>query len=165
MIPFRAPGVNVGLVALTQILIGLASAVLTTCVQLAVMVPVTHQEIAVVLAILGLFGSIGSGIGISISGAIWNNLLRQKLREHLPEESKKLTPVIFADIKKQLAYKWGTPEREAIVTAYGIILRYMCIAGICFVPLCLACIWVWKDVNVKKIEETEEDKQTRGNVW
>jgi hypothetical protein len=32
------------------------------------------------------------------------------------------------------------------------------------VPLCLACIWVWKNTNIKKLEK-EEGKQTKGTVF
>lgn len=128
------------------------------------MVPVTHQEIAAVLAIQGLFGSIGSSIGVAIAGAIWNNVLPQKLAEKLPEASKELAPTIFASLESQLGYAWGSPEREAIVAAYGVVQRYMVIAGICFAPFCLLSIWIWRNVNVKTLEE-KHGKQTKGTVW
>jgi hypothetical protein len=128
------------------------------------MVPVTHQEIAAVLAIQGLFGSIGASIGIAIAGAIWTNVLPGELFERLPEASKDLSASIFADITLQLGYEWGSPEREAIVAAYGAVQRYMVIAGVAFAPMCLISIFIWRKVNVKKLEE-EHGKQTRGTVW
>ena len=128
------------------------------------MVPVTHQEIAAVLAIQGLFGSIGSSIGIAIAGALWTNILPQKLEEHLPEAVKGEAAAIYASITTQLGYEWGSPEREAIVRAYGDVQRYMVIAGVCFTPFCLASIWFWRNVNVKKLEE-KYGKQTKGTVW
>lgn len=164
LLPFRTPNTSVGLVAFTQILVGLGSGIFATCVQLAIMVPITHQEIAAVLAIQGLFGSIGSAIGIAIGGAIWNNVLPEELYKRLPEASKELSASIFADITVQLGYEWGSPEREAIVDAYGAVQRYMVIAGVAFAPMCLLSIFIWKNVNVKKLEE-EHGKQTRGTVW
>lgn len=52
------------------------------------MAPVTHQEIAVVLAIWGMFGTVGSSIGSSIAGGTWNNVFLSTLLRNLPDESK-----------------------------------------------------------------------------
>jgi hypothetical protein len=40
----------------------------------------------------------------------------------------------------------------------------MVIAGVAFMPLCIASIFVWKNINVKKLEE-EKGKQTKGMVF
>lgn len=150
--------------AFTQILVGLGSGIFATCTPLAIMSPVTHQEIASVLAVQSLFGSIGASIGIAIAGAMWNNIMPGQLLARLPEESKDLAATIFGDITLQLGYEWGSPEREAIVGAYGDVQRKMAIAGACFVPLCLASIYFWRNINVKELEE-REGKQTRGTVF
>lgn len=128
------------------------------------MVPVTHQEIAVVNAIWGLFGSFGSSIGYAIAGAMWNNILPGQLLQRLPESSKADYRTIFGDITVQSSFADGTPERDAVVGAYADVQRKMVITGACFVPLCLACIWVWKNTNIKKLEK-EEGKQTKGTVF
>jgi hypothetical protein len=88
LIPFRTPTTSPGVLAFTQVLVGLGTGIFATCAQLAVMVPVTHQEIAAVTALFGLFGSFGSSIGYAIAGAMWNNILPQQLYERLPEASK-----------------------------------------------------------------------------
>ncbi|KAJ6142553.1 hypothetical protein N7471_002006 [Penicillium samsonianum] len=56
LVPFRALDTHVGLLTMIQILVGLGSCLFTVCRQLAIMAMVTHQEIAVVMAILGLSG-------------------------------------------------------------------------------------------------------------
>ncbi|USP81792.1 siderophore transporter [Curvularia clavata] len=164
LIPLRAPSTNPGVLAFTQILVGLGTGFFVTCAQLAVMVPVTHQEIAVINAIWGLFGSFGSSIGYAIAGAMWNNILPQQLLMRLPESKKADYRTIFGDITVQMSFLDGTPERDAVVGAYADVQRKMVITGACFVPLCLACIFVWKNINVKKLEE-EKGKQTKGNVF
>jgi len=154
----------VGILVLTQILNGLGSGIFATCGQLAVMAPVTHQEIAAVMAIWGLFGSIGAAVGFAIAGAMWNNILPTQLYNRLPEESKDQSAAIFASIVTQLSYADGTPERDAIVGAYADVQRKMVIAGACFIPLCLGCIYLWRNINVKKLER-EQGKQTKGTVF
>jgi MFS family permease len=164
LIPFRTPDANPGVLAFTQVLVGLGTGIFATCAQLAVMVPVTHQEIAAVNAIWGLFGSFGSSIGFAIAGAMWNNILPAQLYERLPEASKVNTTLIFGAIAEQLVFLDGTPERDAVVGAYQHVMRLMVITGVCLVPFCMASIYLWKNINIKKLEE-EKGKQTKGTVF
>lgn len=164
LIPFRVPSTSPGVLALTQVIVGLGTGIFATCAQLAVMVPVTHQEIAAVNALWGLFGSFGASIGSAIAGAMWNNLIPRELYNRLPEASKANATLIFGDIEMQLAFLDGTPERDAIVGAYAYVMRNMVIVGVALVPLCLASIFIWRNVNVRKLEE-EKGKQTKGTVF
>ncbi|KAF3041761.1 hypothetical protein E8E12_009085 [Didymella heteroderae] len=164
LIPFRQPDSPVGVLALTQVLVGLGTGIFAQCGQLAIMAPVTHQQIASVSALWGLFGGFGSSIGYAIAGAIWNNVTPGKLRELLPEESKDQYRIIFGDIVTQMSFLEGTPERDAVVGAYAHSQRLMVITGACFVPLCILSIFIWKNINVKKLEE-ERGKQTKGLVF
>ncbi|KFA69861.1 hypothetical protein S40285_08422 [Stachybotrys chlorohalonatus IBT 40285] len=164
IIPLRAPDTNPGVLAFTQILVGLGSGIFTVCSNIAIMAPVTHQYIAVVNALAGLFGGVGAGIGLAIAGALWNNLLPQELENRLPEEQKANARTIFGDFVLQMSFEDGTPERQAIVDSYAHVMRLMVIAGACFMPLCLFSIFIWKNINVRRIEE-ERGKQTKGTVF
>lgn len=55
---------------------------------LTITAPVTHQEIAVVLAIWGMFSFVESSIGSSITGGTWNNVFLPTLHRNLPDGSK-----------------------------------------------------------------------------
>lgn len=161
---FRVPGAYVGYLAMCQIFNGAAGGILAMTSHIAIFSTVSHQEIAVVYAIYGLFGSIGAAIGLAIAGAIWTNVLPQKLEEFLPEGSKNLTGTIYGDIKVQLSYPMGSSVRDAIIEAYSDVQRKMVIAGGCFIPLLAVCVFIWRDINVKKVEQ-ERGRQTKGNVW
>ncbi|KAM0717781.1 hypothetical protein Q7P37_006113 [Cladosporium fusiforme] len=163
MIPFRQPDTHVGLLVLTQLLVGIGSAFFTTCAQIAAMSPVTHQEIAAVLAVWTMFGSVGSSIGSAISGGIWNNVLPEVLLRNLPEQSKDQAPAIFGSLVVAMSYEDGTPERDAILATYGLVQRYILIAGVVTMPLTFLSIYMWRNINVKKLEE-ENDTQTKGTV-
>ncbi|RGP69182.1 siderophore iron transporter mirb [Fusarium longipes] len=164
IIPFRSENTNVGLLAFTQILVGFGAGVFSTVDQVAVMAPVTHQYIAVTSALSGLFGGVGAGIGYAIAGAIWNNILPVQLHERLPEAVKVNSTLIFGDITIQQGFPDGSPEREAIVGAYAHVMRLMAITGVATMPLCVLSIIIWKNVNVRKVEE-EKGKQTKGMVF
>ncbi|KAF1354385.1 siderophore iron transporter-like protein mirB [Lizonia empirigonia] len=164
LIPFRTPSTNPGVLAFTQILVGLGTGIFATCGQLAIMAPVTHQQIAVVNALWGLFGGFGSSIGYSIAGAMWNGITPGELYKRLPEGSKDQAAAIFGDLVLQMSFADGMLKREAVVGAYAHSQRLMVIAGAAFIPLCVASIFIWKNINVKKLEE-EQGKQTKGLVF
>lgn len=88
LVEFRRPSTHVGLLVLFQILNGIGDGIWTPVGKLAVMASVSHQQVAVGVALYGLFGSIGSAIGNAVAGAIWNNVLPQKLEEFLPADVK-----------------------------------------------------------------------------
>lgn len=164
LIPFRTPSTNPGVIAFTQVLVGLGTGIFATCAQLAVMSPISHQEIAAVLALWGLFGSFGSSIGVAIASAMWNNLLPQELLRRLPDSSKADYLTIFGSVAVQNAFPDGTPERDAVVGAYAHVQRLFVITGACLIPLCFLSIALWKNINVRRLEE-EKGKQTKGTVF
>ena len=164
LIPLRKPSTSVGLLVMTQIFVGLGTGVFATCGQLAVMAICTHQEIAAVSAIWGMFGSIGASIGSAIAGGLWNNIVPNELYKALPEDAKNQSMAIFRDVELQLGYPIGSPARDAIIAVYGDIQRKMVIVGAVFVVPCIACIFVWRNINLKKLEE-EKGTQTNGKVW
>jgi hypothetical protein len=139
---------------MTQIFKATTSGTLIICEQLAVMAVVQHNEIAVMIAVIGLFSSIGGGIGRSISGAIWTNQLPGLLEAYLPAETQADLTTIYRSLPVQLSYAWGSPTRDAIVRAYGEVQRKMLIAGVSFLPLALGSVFFSRNINVKKMEQT-----------
>nr|XP_036583951.1 siderophore iron transporter mirb [Colletotrichum truncatum]KAF6793210.1 siderophore iron transporter mirb [Colletotrichum truncatum] len=164
LVPYRNPSTNVGVLVVLQLLNGIGTGMFAASGQIAVMAAVTHQEIAAAMAIYSLFGSIGSTVGFTIAGGLWNNILPRELENNLPDYAKNRTAEIFGDIEVQLSFPKGDPVREAIIAAYADVQHKMVIAGACFIPLCLACILLWKRVNLKQLEK-ERGTQTKGNVW
>ena len=158
MIHFRQPDVNIGYIIMCQIFIAFAGGTLVICEQMAVMAATTHQYIAVVLAIEGMFASIGGAIGLTVAGAIWQNVFPQRLRRYLPADVNSDWSTIYSDITVQLSYAVGTPERMAIQRAYGDAQRYMLIAGSTVLVIAVGATIVWRDIKVKDF------KQVKGRV-
>jgi MFS family permease len=67
LIYFRTPSTAVNWLVMCQVFNGISGAVFSSAGQIAVMASVSHSEIAVVVAIYGLFGSIGAAIGQAVS--------------------------------------------------------------------------------------------------
>lgn len=154
MIHFRQPDESVGFVILSQLLIAFAGGACVITEQIAAMAATEHQYIAVVLALEGMFTSVGGGIGSSIAAAIWTDVFPAKLLEHLPEDSKLNAVAIYGSLTTQLSYAKGTPTRVAIEKAYGDSQKVMCIAATGTLALGLAAVMIWRDIQVKDLKQS-----------
>jgi hypothetical protein len=163
LIKFRTPSSHVGYLVMCQIFNGFYSGVWSLTSQLAIMATVGHQELAVAIALWQLFGSIGASIGNALAGALWTNIFPVQLQQNLPADAKNLTQAIYADIEVQLSYPLGSPIRDAIIESYGHVQRLMVITGVCFLPACIVCVLVWKNINVIKVDAAR--KKAGSNVF
>ncbi|KAI4940514.1 hypothetical protein J4E86_010894 [Alternaria arbusti] len=140
LIYLRTPDSPIAILILVEVLGAMASAMLYNVEQVAIMMAVPHDQVAVAIALLNLVTAVGGAIGQSVSGTLWAQIVPKRLVEYLPEESKHLAPKIYGDITTQLALPWGSPERQAVVHAFGDAQKIMVLMGTCaFVP---CFIWV-----------------------
>ncbi|KAF4992613.1 hypothetical protein FDECE_13664 [Fusarium decemcellulare] len=158
LIHFRQPSSEVGYLVMCQVFHGVCGGIWAMTAPLAIMTQVNHQEIAVALALYSMFGSIGQAIGFGISGALWTNDLPKELYKALPESAKNQTATLYGDMTLQMADPIGTPIRDAVVHAYGVVQRQMVIAGCAFLPFIVICVIVWRNKPIDR-------KQTKGNVF
>lgn len=156
MIKFRQPDAGIGYICMTQIFVAFAGGTTVICGELAMMAPSDHQHIAVILAMLNLFGSIGSAIGSTVSAAIWTSEFPKALAKYVPAEVNVAT--VYSDITAQLSYEWGSPARNAIAHAYGDAQRYMLITSVCMLVVAWGCAAMWRDIKIKDL------KQVKGRV-
>ncbi|KAJ6143152.1 hypothetical protein N7471_002605 [Penicillium samsonianum] len=156
MIKFRQPDAGIGYICMTQIFVAFAGGTTVICGELAMMAPSDHQHIAVILAMLNLFGSIGSAIGSTVSAAIWTSEFPKALAKYVPAEVSVAT--VYSDITAQLSYEWGSPARNAIAHAYGDAQRYMLITSVCMLVVGWGCAAMWRDIKIKDL------KQVKGRV-
>ncbi|KGO39958.1 Major facilitator superfamily domain, general substrate transporter [Penicillium expansum] len=159
MIHFRQPGGYIGYIVMCEIFFSAAGSIFILCVQLAVLASVDHQHVAAVLALLFVMGSIGGSIGSAICGAIWTNTFLKKLAVTLPESAMPNLSLIYSSLPQQLSYPVGSPERDAIVEAYGYAQPRMLAAGTAFMVLGFIWVGMMKNLNVKNMT------QTKGNVF
>ncbi|OQE38028.1 hypothetical protein PENCOP_c009G02538 [Penicillium coprophilum] len=156
MIKFRQPDAGIGYICMTQIFVAFAGGTTVICGELAMMAPSDHQHIAVILAMLNLFGSIGSAIGSTVSAAIWTGEFPKALAKYVPPEVD--VAKIYSDITAQLSYEWGSPTRNAIARAYGDAQQYMLITSVCMLVVAWGCAAMWRDIKIKDL------KQVKGRV-
>lgn len=138
------PSVSVGFIVLSQLLIAFAGGALVITEQMAAMAATTHQYIAVVLAVEGMFYSIGGAIGSSISAALWTGIFPKRLAKYLPAETQPDLMLIYGDINKQTSYPKGSRTRMAIEAAYGDAQMYMAIVSTAVLIIALGAVLMWR---------------------
>lgn len=160
MIRFRTPDAadSVGGVVATQVLVALAGGPLVVAAEMAMMAPLDHQHVAAIIAILDLFGGLGTALGSTVATAVWANVFPAALRRRLPAAVLPSADRIYSSIYFQLGYVWGSPTRMAIAWAYADAQQYMLIASLCLLAVAWLSVLLWRDIRV------DELKQTKGNV-
>ena len=129
MIHFRYSFTTLGYVVMCQILIAAAAGIQTTTQYMAILTKAPHESVAIRVAILYLFIMIGSAIGTTVSGTIWTNSLRRYLVEFLPDGLKGEADRLYASLETQLSYEFGTPLRDATVSAYTEVQKLLTITA------------------------------------
>ncbi|KAH8168662.1 major facilitator superfamily protein [Sarocladium implicatum] len=156
MIHFRQANQDIGYVIMTQIFVAFAGGPIVVAGEMAMMAPSDHQHVAVIIAILDLFSSIGSALGSTVSAAIWTGTFHDALKRNLPADA----PVneIYGDLTVQMSYPVGGEIRNGINDAYSESQRYMLITSVCLLAGGFVCTLLWRDIKLR------EKKQVRGTV-
>jgi predicted MFS family arabinose efflux permease len=156
LIHFRGPTRYLGYIAMCNIFVNFGFGILMLTVEISILAAAAEQQyFAITIALLNLFTYIGSAVGYTISSAIWQSTLPQKLALYLPLETRRNLTTIFGSIEEQLSYEWGSPNRLAIQHAYADTWRILLIAGVSVWALGLACMLAWKNVNVKSVHQNK----------
>ncbi|KAJ5310633.1 uncharacterized protein N7443_003094 [Penicillium atrosanguineum] len=117
-----------------------------------------HEHLAVVTGIYLASYNVGSALGNTISGAIWNQVLPSELEHRLGNTTLAAQvyaePLVFA-----AANPVGNPDRDNVILAYQHTQRLLCITGICLtIPLiafalCIRNPKLTKEQTLAKAEE------------
>jgi hypothetical protein len=114
---------------------------------------VSHQEIAIAIALISICSSIGGAIGSTASSTIWQNLFPKRLAEYLPVEELQNLPLIVGDITTQLSYPEGSAARIAIQRAYGSAQSVMVGTALASWAIGALGVVMWRDIDVKAAKQ------------
>jgi MFS transporter, SIT family, siderophore-iron:H+ symporter len=132
-----SPSAHSGIIG-AQLLLGIAGGLFPYPAQASIQAATQHEHLAVITGLYLSCYSIGSALGNTVSGAIWTQVLPQRLAANLARfGNATLAPAAYADpFTFAAAYPVGTPQRDGVVEAYQHTQRLLCITGICLcVPL------------------------------
>ncbi|KMP06227.1 siderophore iron transporter 1 [Coccidioides immitis H538.4] len=127
-----------------QVLLGIAGGLFPYPAQASIQAATKHEHVAVITGLYLACYYIGSAIGNSISGALWNQVLPKTLETRLGNAT--LAAEIYGDpLKWANANPVGTPDRDIVIEAYRHIQRLLCITGICLSVLIISFALVLRD--------------------
>lgn len=155
MIYFRRPNQSVGYLVMCQIFISIGGSVFIIVEQLAILAAVDHQQVASVLALLNVVGTVGDAIGATISSAIWQNTYPNALSMYLPESAMSNFDSIYGEIDTQLEYAVGSATRTAIQRAYGYAQTRMLAVGTGIMALAFLWTMMIRNIDLKKVPQVK----------
>ncbi|KAK7215634.1 hypothetical protein V2G26_003637 [Clonostachys chloroleuca] len=155
MIHFRNPDSPIGYIVMCQIFIAFGGGVLVICEQMTIMAVCSQGEIPSLMAMETMISSVGGSIGSAIAAGMWTGIFPVKLLEYLPAESQGDFASIYGDLTVQSGYPVGSATRDSINLAYSETQRLMLITATCLYIITLGSVLMWKDVNVKKINQVK----------
>ncbi|KAL4756445.1 major facilitator superfamily domain-containing protein [Aspergillus foveolatus] len=158
LIYFRNPAHDVGYMVMCLVFLSLSGGVHMSTPQIAAMSSAGHQHIAVIVAVVSMFSSIGGAIGATVSGVIWQNIFPAKLAEYLPAEEQANFLMIYGSIDVQRSYPVGSPTRIAIQNAYADAQKMMLTAGTAIWVLGIVGVAMWRNTDLRTLT------QVKGNV-
>ncbi|KAL5361577.1 major facilitator superfamily domain-containing protein [Aspergillus floccosus] len=151
MIHFRGQDGSIGYVIMCQIFIAFGGGTLVIGNDMAVMAAADREGVPMMLALLGLFNSLGGAIGYAVAAAIYTNVFPSALTSHLPPDMKSQANEIYmGGYTAQLNYEVGSAARDAINYAWGRSQMYGAVAATALLALGIPSIAVWKNYNVDK---------------
>ncbi|KAL4811065.1 major facilitator superfamily domain-containing protein [Aspergillus unguis] len=158
MIHFRGEDQGIGYVVMCQIFIAFGGGTLVIGEDMAVMASADREGVPMMLALIGLFSSLGGAIGQAIGAAIYNNVFVSTLAPRLPSGFEMSAQDISdGGYLVQQTYAPGSDVRNAINYSWGRSQMYGSIAATALLVLGFPAVGVWRNYNVDK-------KQNKGTL-
>lgn len=125
-----------------EVVLGIAGGFVPYTTQALLQSEVKHERTAVITSLFYAAYNVGSGIGNTIAGAIWTNLMPKHLESNLRAWGNDNATAVATEVYgSPLAWiatnPMGTPDREAVDAAYREVQKFLTIAGICLSVLIL----------------------------
>lgn len=90
-----------------------------------------------------------------MSGAIWNNVLPDKLEKYLPESAKSKAQAIYKSMVVAKKFAIGSPVRDAINKSYRETQQILAIAATAALAPMLIVMLFMKPVDLQKRDEED----------
>ncbi|CAK7199567.1 hypothetical protein SEUCBS139899_002248 [Sporothrix eucalyptigena] len=158
MVYFRGASSPIGYLIMCQIFIAFSTATLIVGDEMAVMSAADREGVPIVIALLGLFSSIGGAVGNAVAAAVYASVFPKALLQQLPVDTQAdYLTIYLGGSTTQLTYPVGSATRTAIDYAWQEAQKYECITAAVIVVLAFPAIGMWKNYSVDK-------KQVKGTV-
>ncbi|OCF37481.1 siderophore-iron transporter Str1 [Kwoniella heveanensis BCC8398] len=123
----KATAGNTATIVMGQILISIGGGISVISSSVAVQASVPHQDMALAMALLSLWTSIGGSIASAIAAAVWNKQVPLKLAQHLGDS---FNSTEIAQIFGSIVVARTTEPRELVIQSYNEAIRPLYLAGL-----------------------------------
>lgn len=127
-IPLRAQGkiANTASFVMCQVLMGFGSAYSTIGTQISSQASVPHQDLSLVMSMVLLWSTIGSGVGYAISATIWSSKLPGYFREFIPDTyTDNEVNEFYSDMSLLRELPYTSDARQGSIKAFSYVAVYM----------------------------------------
>ncbi|OCF32227.1 hypothetical protein I316_06141 [Kwoniella heveanensis BCC8398] len=163
MIRFRRSTNTQGELAVVQLLRGAANGFIPFPTQSLIQAAAPHEHLGAITAGWLVVYYLSGGIGSAIGGAMWTNIVPDKLEEYLNGNNTLIQLAYSSPFEYAKLYPPGTPERAAIARAQDEAQRVIVIVGLCIAILALlSSIFLidnYKLTDNQSLEESERNPQ------
>lgn len=165
LLVFHGPGARVIALGGIQAMIGFSMRFFIGCSQMAVMADIEHKDVALAVGVWSTFLSIAAAIGSGISRSLWTRTVPGALLDYLPADSGNITAdVIIDSLENEKTFPAEGLIRNAVLKAVWTAQEEMIIMGICFSLMAFACIFLWRNIDVRK-RDNGEKVAFRNVIW
>ncbi|KAF7721716.1 hypothetical protein EC973_004278 [Apophysomyces ossiformis] len=151
MIPARLPTSSDAFVVISQSIAGIGVGMLDVPLLVAAQSSVPHNDLSIVTALYQMGGSLGSAIGSTMAGAVWNAMLLGHMEKYVPGDYN------YEKIVRDIDYAINLPVEQynGVVTAYGEVQRVLSI-----ISVCVASLTFFFSLPIRSfgLDESEEDR-------
>ncbi|KAF7721715.1 hypothetical protein EC973_004277 [Apophysomyces ossiformis] len=151
MIPARLPTSSDAFVVMSQAIAGIGAGMIQIPLLVAAQSSVPHNDLSIVTALYQMGGSLGSAIGSTMAGAVWNAMLPGQMEKYVPGEYD------YEKIVRDIRYALSLPvdQYNGVVTAYGEVQRVLSI-----ISVCVASLTFFFSLPIRSfgLDESEEDR-------
>ncbi|KAG9187869.1 hypothetical protein G6011_05740 [Alternaria panax] len=144
-----------------QICLGIAGGMFPYPAQASIQAATKHKHVAIVTGIYLATYNIGSALGNTVSGAIWQHVIPNELIRRIGDPS--LAALVYGDpFSFVAAFPVGSVERTAVIEAYRHVQKLLCVAGICLSVLLVVFSLVIRDPKLgieQSLEHAEENAE------
>lgn len=120
------------------------------------MATVSHQYVAVILAMEGLFSSIGGDVGSTLSAPIWTSAFPKALANHLPAKDLPIQ-TIYGSLVLQLSFPIGLDACIANQKVCGDVQKTLLIPGIVVWIIGIIAVLAWRNIDLKNVKQVKDN--------
>ncbi|SCV72591.1 BQ2448_4128 [Microbotryum intermedium] len=148
-----------------QVMLGFAGGMFPYPAQALIQSTTQHQHLAIITSMYLAFYNVGSALGNTISGAIWTQVLPDRLaRELAPFNNATMGADVYGNPFGWIVdYPVSTLERQAVMRAYQGTQKILCTVGICLVVPLMCCALLTRNTKLgaaQSLEKAEDGDRT-----